>query len=94
MSTIVNPKGEVETPIHGNDQGSASPTYEARMFEHVLLKPKAAADRLGLSESTLAKLRMTRTGPSFCLLGRAVRYRAADLDAWVASRTVTTNTAA
>ena len=64
------------------------------MNEHVLLKPKAAADRLGLSASTLAKLRMTRTGPSFSLLGRAVRYRAADLDAWVASRTVTTDAAA
>jgi predicted DNA-binding transcriptional regulator AlpA len=42
--------------------------------------------RRPLSESTLAKMRMTRTGPSFSSLGRAVRYRAADLDAWVASR--------
>ncbi len=64
------------------------------MTDYLLLKPKAAADRLGLSESTLAKLRMTRTGPSFSLLGRAVRYRIADLDAWVASRTVTTDAAA
>ena len=64
------------------------------MTDYLLLKPKAAADRLGLSESTLAKLRMSRTGPSFCLLGRAVRYRVADLDAWVASRTVTTDTTA
>lgn len=63
------------------------------MYEQALLKPKAAANRLGLSESTLAKLRMTRTGPSFCRLGRAVRYQVADLDAWVASGTVTTDTA-
>ena len=64
------------------------------MTDNLLLKPKAAADRLGLSESTLAKMRMIRSGPNFSLLGRAVRYRVADLDAWVASRTVTTDTAA
>lgn len=61
------------------------------MTDNMLLKPQAAARRLGLAESTLAKMRMTRTGPKWVALGRAVRYRAADLDDWVASRTVTTD---
>ncbi len=48
----------------------------------------AAAEHLGLAESTLEKLRVTGGGPVFCKLGRRVIYLAADLDAWVASRRV------
>ena len=81
-------------PIHHGNEWSVSPILGHEMTDNLLLKPKAAADRLGLSESTLAKLRMTRSGPSFSLLGRAVRYRPTDLDAWVASRMVSTETAA
>lgn len=47
----------------------------------------AAATRTGLSGSTLRKLRLTGDGPRFLKLGRAVRYRAADLDEWLAART-------
>ena len=45
-----------------------------------------AAKRLGLSASTLNKLRLTGGGPRFATLGRAIRYRVSDLDAWVAAR--------
>ena len=45
-----------------------------------------AAKRLGLSASTLNKLRLTGGGPRFATLGRAIRYRVPDLDAWVAAR--------
>jgi predicted DNA-binding transcriptional regulator AlpA len=51
-----------------------------------ILKPKDAAAHLQLSESTLAKLRLYGTGPRYTKAGRAVRYRRADLDAWMDSR--------
>jgi predicted DNA-binding transcriptional regulator AlpA len=43
----------------------------------------AAAARCGLSVSTLNKLRLVGGGPRFAKLGRAVRYRVADIDAWI-----------
>ena len=45
-----------------------------------------AAGYLGLSVSTLAKLRMRGDGPPFSNLGSRVLYHPSDLDAWVASR--------
>ena len=48
---------------------------------------KVAARQVGLSESTLAKLRLNGNGPVYCKLGRRVVYRPADLDQWLESRT-------
>lgn len=45
-----------------------------------------AAHYLGLMKSTLEAWRCRGDGPQFVKLGRAVRYRQADLDAWVDSR--------
>jgi excisionase family DNA binding protein len=44
------------------------------------LTPHEAAQYLHSSASTLAKLRVYGGGPSFCRIGRAIRYRQADLD--------------
>ena len=56
------------------------------------MTPLQAAEYTGLSESYLAKLRMTTitgSGPKFIRLGlRAIRYRRADLDEWMVSKTV------
>lgn len=49
------------------------------------LNPKQAADYLGSSPSTLAKLRLYGGGPTFCRIGRAVRYTRADLDEFMAA---------
>jgi predicted DNA-binding transcriptional regulator AlpA len=46
-----------------------------------------AARIVGLSESTLAKLRLNGNGPVYCKLGRRVVYRPVDLDQWLQSRT-------
>ena len=46
-----------------------------------------AAKLVGLSESTLAKLRLNGNGPLYCKLGRRVVYRPADLEQWLQSRT-------
>lgn len=47
-----------------------------------------AARFVGLSESTLAKLRLYGNGPTYCKLGRRVVYRPADLEVWLQSRAV------
>lgn len=45
-----------------------------------------AADALGLAPGTLAKLRLSGLGPVYLKLGRRVRYRAADLEAYMQAR--------
>lgn len=47
-----------------------------------MLDANFAANLLGLSVSTLAKLRLTGNGPVFSKLGRRVLYRKCDLDDW------------
>lgn len=51
----------------------------------LVLDAAQAASRLDLSVSTLAKLRLSGTGPAYSKLGRRVVYRPDDLDAWVAA---------
>lgn len=45
-----------------------------------------AADYLRSSPSTLAKLRLDETGPNFCRIGTAIRYRRTELDDWMNRR--------
>jgi excisionase family DNA binding protein len=45
-----------------------------------------AAELLGLAASTLENLRVLGGGPTYLKLGRAVRYRAEDLDGWLGTR--------
>jgi len=49
------------------------------------LTPREAALYLRTSPSTLAKRRLQGNGPTFVRIGRAVRYRQSDLDAWMGS---------
>jgi excisionase family DNA binding protein len=53
------------------------------------LTTEGAAKHTLLSVSTLKKLRLSGTGPKFMKIGRSVRYRQDDLDAWMAARVVT-----
>jgi hypothetical protein len=53
---------------------------------HDYMRPAAAADYVGMSQSTLAKLRMRHNrqhGPVFAKRGGCVVYRRADLDSWM-----------
>ncbi len=52
------------------------------------LKNETVAKRLGVSAVTLAAWRASAKGPPFTKIGRLVRYRAADVDAWVEARVV------
>ncbi len=56
----------------------------------LLLNEDQAAAMLGVSVSTLIKLRAAcrhntsgRQGPAYVKLGKSVRYRIADLEAWI-----------
>ncbi len=55
------------------------------MTKETYLKPREAAEYLRSSTSTLAKARMYKRGPNFVRIGRAVRYRQSDLDAWMSA---------
>ena len=69
-----------------------APTYDFQehyMRNHVfpspspLLDTRQAALYLALSETTLISWRSLGRGPRFVRVGRAVRYRQADLDAFI-----------
>ena len=51
-----------------------------------MIRVADAADYVGLSKSTLNKLRLTGGGPVFLKLGKVVVYDPADLDTWLASK--------
>lgn len=53
------------------------------VFSAVLLTPQQVAGRLQVSLSYLAKGRMSRYGPPFIKVGRAVRYSEAALEEWI-----------
>lgn len=56
-------------------------------MQQALLRPKEAAQYLSVAESTLSKKRHTGLDPiPFVRIGRAVRYRQGDLDAYAADR--------
>lgn len=50
------------------------------------LRTKEAAAYLGLSASTLNKLRCFGGGPRYFKLGKPVVYAVSDLDAWMVAR--------
>jgi predicted DNA-binding transcriptional regulator AlpA len=51
-----------------------------------LLDVSQAAARCGLSISFLNKRRICGGGPKYCKLGKAVRYRDTELDAWISAQ--------
>jgi predicted DNA-binding transcriptional regulator AlpA len=65
------------------DQGKQ---YELDFSIAPNLAPAVAARRLGLSESTLAKMRVYGGGPEYVKLGRSVRYPEDRLAVWLEER--------
>ncbi len=53
------------------------------MSPDALFTPAELADRIRVHVRTLQRWRFTGEGPKFCKLGRGVRYRAADVEAWL-----------
>ncbi len=51
-----------------------------------LLTDRHVAEQLGISPLTLARWRYEGRGPVFLKIGKAIRYRQADVDAWLANQ--------
>lgn len=49
------------------------------------------ADRLGVVPETVRSWRQRGTGPAYIRLGRAIRYREPEVEAWERSRLVPTH---
>lgn len=64
----------------------SSPDVETADVKH-LIDEGTLATRLGVSRSTLQTWRYSGRGPRFIKLGRMVRYRVADVDAYLNSNT-------
>jgi excisionase family DNA binding protein len=57
--------------------------FKGHLMSLDYMTPKEAADYVRSSTSTLAKRRITGQLPHFSRIGKAIRYRRADLDAWM-----------
>ena len=63
------------------------------MGKQRILRTPGAAGYVGLSSSTLEKMRLSGDGPQFVRLGgRAIGYDINDLDAWLDERRANTET--
>jgi len=72
-----------------NTQNALATILKSQLTDHLLTPPEAAA-YIGVSENTLSVWRCVgRYAIPFIKVGRLVRYRASDLDAWLESRTRT-----
>lgn len=63
------------------------PSTEAAQTGSELVDEPTLAMRLGVSRSTLQSWRYAGRGPRFIKLGRMVRYRTADVDAYLRANT-------
>jgi excisionase family DNA binding protein len=65
----------------------ASPPFDPLAIGTDLVDEVALAIRLGVSRSTLQSWRYAGRGPRFIKLGRLIRYRTADVDAYLHAQT-------
>jgi hypothetical protein len=58
------------------------------------MAPPEVAEHLGIPLRTLGQWRYLGTGPQFLKIGRHVRYRWGDVEAWLATQSRTTTRSA
>ena len=75
-----------EPPARTEDRDPGPDKPARRCTDRVHVDTRAAAERLGLSPSTLARYRITGAGPLYYRFGGCVRYTETDLEAWAAGR--------
>jgi len=64
---------------------SAKPPFSPKKSEVEMMNEQQVADHLNMSVGVLRKWRLFRNGPKFLKIGRAVRYRRRDVEAWLDS---------
>ena len=57
-----------------------------------LVTPSQLFARIGIKETTLATWRVLGRGPRFIRVGRSIRYRSEDVEAWLSDRTADSTT--
>ena len=75
-----------EPPARSPDRGPGPEGAGGGDTDQCYVDTREAAERLGLSPSTLARYRITGEGPWYYRFGGCVRYRWDDLEAWAAGR--------
>ena len=75
------PPGGLEEPRNDNGRTDA-------LNGSALIDEKQLCAELGISAVTATKWRAKAEGPPFIKVGRLVRYRRSDVEAWLLSRTV------
>jgi predicted DNA-binding transcriptional regulator AlpA len=68
------------------DRDGAINATSGAIYDRKLVRTPEAAAILGLSASTLEKLRLSGNGPKYAKLGRVCAYSLQDLEAWAAAR--------
>jgi excisionase family DNA binding protein len=63
----------------------AKPPFPSKSSEVEMMNEQQVADYLNTSVGVMRKWRLFRKGPRFAKIGRAVRYRRQDVDAWLDS---------
>lgn len=61
------------------------------MEKEKLLTTKEVAEYLDIALSTVKQYRVNRTGPVYIKVGPLVRYRKADVDAWLKDKEIQAN---
>ena len=77
--------GHNRPPTEDDDEGSPQQDT-SKPINPAILNTKQAADYVGLSPSTLAKLRLSGDGPVFVKMMSRVGYQLPFLDEWLAQR--------
>lgn len=65
---------------------SAAELASTRATPPLFLTPQEVVAIAGLDREQLQKLRSTGAGPAYFTIGAAVRYRPADVEAWMRDR--------
>jgi predicted DNA-binding transcriptional regulator AlpA len=68
-------------------QVTNSSTKGRHVMQIEMLEPPALAAELIIPEATLAQWRYRGVGPAYVKVGKHVRYRRADIDAWLNTQT-------
>lgn len=86
MKPLDAPRTSPASDQQRNGAADSNTTHTAHTSQ--LIDERQLCADLGISSVTATKWRARAEGPPFIKVGRLVRYRRADVDAWLASRTV------
>lgn len=82
------PGASDQRPAAGQHRPQEHPGSASLATNSPLIDEKQLCAELGISSVTATKWRAKAAGPPFIKVGRLVRYRRADVEVWLASRTI------